>query len=170
MQSTAQLKNDLEKMSEPQLAVACLTLVDETLLLILQLTQQNKLRWPGISLCANITHYKPDACLTIKNIHIIKITRNSLDLLYLTGLQVHSVKCSRLKTVFHLVNCKLLKQTARVQQHCHRQPVNYKRRPRRPPFLRVLSDGIGVTSSTTAMHHHLQTCQAKRYRLPYRSK
>jgi hypothetical protein len=24
----------------------------------------------------------------------------------------------------------------------------YKRRPRRPPFRRVLSDGIGVTSST----------------------
>ena len=24
---------------------------------------------------------------------------------------------------------------------------NYKRRPRRPPFLRVLSDGMGVTSS-----------------------
>jgi len=24
----------------------------------------------------------------------------------------------------------------------------YKRRPRRPPFLRVQSDGIGVTSST----------------------
>lgn len=28
----------------------------------------------------------------------------------------------------------------------------YKRRPRRPPFLRVLSDGIGVTSSEKVKH------------------
>lgn len=27
--------------------------------------------------------------------------------------------------------------------------INYRRRPRRPPFLRVLSEGIGVTSSET---------------------
>jgi len=31
--------------------------------------------------------------------------------------------------------------------------VSYKRRPRRPPFLRVLSDGIGVTSSATGSIH-----------------
>lgn len=34
----------------------------------------------------------------------------------------------------------------RVQESC-KQPVAYNRRPRRPPFLLVESDGIGVTSS-----------------------
>ena len=33
----------------------------------------------------------------------------------------------------------------------------YKRRPLRPPFLRVESDGIGVTSSTNQNEHLLET-------------
>ena len=32
---------------------------------------------------------------------------------------------------------------------------DYKRRPRRPPFRRVLSDGMGVTSSTDRKAFHL---------------
>jgi hypothetical protein len=32
----------------------------------------------------------------------------------------------------------------------------YKRRPRRPPFRRVLSDGIGVTSSTRKKRNSLE--------------
>jgi len=46
---------------------------------------------------------------------------------------------------FYLVNSILLKHTASSVSSA---VVSYKRRPRRPPFLRVLSDGMGVTSST----------------------
>ena len=37
---------------------------------------------------------------------------------------------------------------AETNIHMYNQPFNYNRLPRRPPFLRVQSEGMGVTSST----------------------
>ena len=76
---------------------------------------------------------------------------------YQTASAQHEIQAS-VKTVLSAPD-----QTAETNSKfsVNQQPViNYKRRPRRPPFLRVLSDGIGVTSSATiTKHQHLQQLQ-----------
>jgi len=63
--------------------------------------------------------------------------------------EVHVKQCCQVFIImFFILNNEQPKSKAKQVQQVSLPRLDYKRRPRRPPFLRVLSEGIGVTSST----------------------
>lgn len=120
-------------------------------------------------------HYLLTACLLyhphLLNKHVIGLHGNQLDtvcfsfypnLFFTVGLY-HTTNTNDLSTFSHPWNCSPAAAAAvlpcprvfrwgkcEIQKHCiwqWKSGTPYRRRPRRPPFRRVESDGIGVTSS-----------------------
>ena len=104
---------------------------------------------------------KSNNLLTTLNHHSDFFTDTSLIFYFVSRLDVHITRYNKNLSKLLLLSNKITailfqhrkSMCSNTQQLCHH---HYKRRPRRPPFLRVLSEGIGVTSSATVKQHHSQ--------------